>query len=260
MIKLSKSSLSDLEKKAVCAVLDAEFLGMGKQVGLFEEELKQIFGRPAICVATGTAALHLALQAIDLQPGDEVLVQSLTYVASFQAIAATGAIPVACDIHPDTLSINLIDAQAKLSSKTRAIMPVYYAGKPQQIKEINEFAKRNNLRIIEDSAHAFGSYYNGSLIGSFGDITCFSFDGIKNITSGEGGCIITQDHDVIQKVKDARLLGVKGDSENRIKGSRSWQFDVTRLGWRYHMSDIMASIGRVQLTRMNDFANKRQDQ
>lgn len=256
-IKLSKSSLGDLEKRAVQRILEGEFLGMGQEVGHFEAELTNFLGRPAVCVATGTAALHLALQAIDLQPGDEVLVQSLTYVASFQAIVAAGAIPVACDIHPDSLAINLADAQAKLSPKTKAIMPVYYAGKPQQVDEITKFARINNLRIIEDSAHAFGSRHRGQLVGSFGDITCFSFDGIKNITSGEGGCIVTDDTNVIRKVKDSRLLGVIGDSEKRINRTRSWQFDVEEIGWRYHMSDIMASIGRVQLKRMEDFARKR---
>ena len=198
-IKLSKSSLGDLEKRAVQRILEGEFLGMGQEVGHFEAELTNFLGRPAVCVATGTAALHLALQAIDLQPGDEVLVQSLTYVASFQAIVAAGAIPVACDIHPDSLAIDLADAQAKLSPKTKAIMPVYYAGKPQQVDEITKFARINNLRIIEDSAHAFGSRHRGQLVGSFGDITCFSFDGIKNITSGEGGCIVTDDTNVIRR-------------------------------------------------------------
>ena len=258
IIRLSKSSLSNLEKRAVQRILDGEFLGMGQEVGHFEAELTNLLGRQAVCAATGTAALHLALQAIDPHPGDEVLVQSLTYVASLQAIVAAGAIPVACDIHPDSLAINLVDAQAKLSPKTKAIMPVYYAGKPQQVDEIIKFAKLNNLRVIEDSAHAFGSSHRGKLVGSFGDITCFSFDGIKNITSGEGGCIVTDDIDIIRKVKDSRLLGVINDSENRIKKTRSWQFDVEQVGWRYHMSDIMASIGRVQLKRMEDFARKRQ--
>lgn len=257
MIRLSKSSLDSREKDAVCRILDSEFLGMGKEVGHFESDLKNFFQREVVCVASGTAALHLALQALDIKRGDEVLIQSLTYVASFQAIAATGATPVPCDVNPSTLCINLSDAKKKLSNRTRAIMPIHYAGKPQQMSEIMKFAKDNGLRIIEDSAHAFGSYYKGKKVGSFGDITCFSFDGIKNITSGEGGCVVSNDEAIIQKVKDARLLGVQGDSENRVKRSRSWQFDVAALGWRYHMSDIMAAIGRVQLQKHDTFSEIR---
>ena len=115
------------------------------------------------------------------------------------------------------------------------------------LKTIYKFAEQNGLRVVEDAAHAFGSKYKNKKIGSFGDIACFSFDGIKNITSGEGGCIVTEDQQVIDRVKDSRLLGVQKDTEKRYEGSRSWDPDVTHQGWRYHMSDIMAAIGRVQL-------------
>lgn len=257
IIRLSKSCLGELEKKAVIKVLDGEFLGMGSEVKKFENLLSEYFGRPAVCVSSGTAALHLALQAVGIGRGDEVLVQSLTYVASFQAITATGATPIACDINPDNLCIDWKDAEAKLTENTKAIMPVHYSGGVGALDEIYFFAKRNRLRVIEDAAHSFGTTYKSSRIGGFGDIVCFSFDGIKNITSGEGGCVVTNDQDVVKKISDARLLGIENDSEKRNSGNRSWDFDVSCQGWRYHMSDIMAAIGISQLKRFPELALRR---
>ena len=257
LLRLSKSCIYEAEKKAVLGVLDRGFLGMGEEVKEFEERLSIFFGRPALCVANGTAALQLALEAAGIGLGDEVIVQSLTYVASFQAISATGAIPVSCDVNPKTLTINLNDAANRLTHKTKAIMPVHYSGDPGELNAIYEFARENRLRIIEDSAHAFGSRYQGKNIGAIGDISCFSFDGIKNITSGEGGCIVTDDVEILKKVRDSRLLGVENDSDKRYAGGRSWEFDVTTQGWRYHMSNIMAAIGIEQLNRFPELAFKR---
>lgn len=256
-IRLSKSSISSLEKLAVEDVLDNEFLGMGPKVLEFEKMLTAFFGRKAICVSSGTSALHLALQAANIGSGDEVLVQSLTYVSSFQAISASGAIPIACDVDPKTLCLDWKDAEKKITTKTKAIMPVHYSGGVGSLNEIYKLAKKYKLRVIEDAAHAFGTEYLGKRVGGFGDISCFSFDGIKNITSGEGGCIVTDDQEVLRKASDARLLGVERDSEKRYEGQRSWDFNVTLQGWRYHMSDIMAAIGIEQFKRFKDIKNKR---
>ncbi|MCL7411935.1 MAG: DegT/DnrJ/EryC1/StrS family aminotransferase [Methanosarcinaceae archaeon] len=258
LIRLSKSVIGDAEKKAVMGVLDREYLGMGKEVQEFEDLLTRHFNRPAVCVNTGTAALHLALQALGIGPGDEVLVQSLTYVASFQAISATGVRPVACEVDPSTITIDIKDAKKRLTDRTKVIMPVHYASGMGELDDIYAFAKENGLRVVEDAAHAFGGYYNGKKVGSFGDIACFSFDGIKNITSGEGGAIVTDDETVLQKIRDARLLGVEKDTEKRYSGERSWDFDVRYQGWRYHMSNIMAAIGIEQFKRLPEFATRRQ--
>jgi len=258
MIRLSKSCIGEAEKRAVIGVLDREYLGMGAEVQEFEKQLTEFFGRPAVCVVNGTAALHLALQGCGIGPGDEVLVQSLTYVASFQAISATGATPVACDVDPATLTLDWRDAEKRLTKKTKAVMPVHYSGGVGALDEIYAFAHKHGLRVIEDAAHAFGTVYQGKRVGGFGDIACFSFDGIKNITSGEGGCIVTEDPLVLQKVRDARLLGVERDTEKRYLGERSWEFDVTAQGWRYHMSNIMAIIGVGQLHRFSEMAVRRQ--
>ena len=185
------------------------------------------------------------------------MVQSLTYLSSFQAIKATGATPVPCDINLENFTIDLNDAKNKLSKKTAAIMPVHYAGDAGDLDEIYNFANKYQIRIIEDAAHAFGSKYKNKKIGSFGDVVCFSFDGIKNITSGEGGCICSSDYKLISKAKDLRLLGVLKDTEKRYSNQRTWIPEVEDQGWRYHMSDVMAAIGRVQLERIYELSQKR---
>ena len=257
MIRLSKACLGNEEKKAVMEVLSKEFLGMGPKVIEFESKLEDFFNRPVACVTNGTAALHLALQSCGIGKGDEVLVQSLTYVATFQAISATGALPIPCEINESTYTIDLEDCKKKLSPRTKAIMPVHFSGGVGDLDSIYSFAENNKLRVIEDAAHAFGSSYQNKKIGTFGDIACFSFDGIKNITSGEGGCVVTSDPKIINRLKDLRLLGVINDSKSRSTGQRTWHFDVEEQGWRYHMSDIMAAIGIVQLNRLDEFSEKR---
>tara|TARA_Y100000748_G_C15497320_1_gene488666 strand:- start:749 stop:1885 length:1137 start_codon:yes stop_codon:yes gene_type:complete len=259
LIRLSKSCINEAEKKAVMKVLDAEFLGMGIDVNGFEKSLSNYFERDVVCVSTGTAALQLALQAAGIGKNDEVLVQSLTYVATFQAISATGAKPIACDIDPFTFCIDIKDTEKRITKNTKAIMPVHYCGGVGDIEGIYSFAEKYNLRVIEDAAHAFGTTFKNKRIGSFGDIACFSFDGIKNITSGEGGCIVTNDKKVSSIAKDVRLLGVEKDTEKRYSGRRSWDFDVKTQGWRYHMSNIMAAIGSAQLSNFNFSSKKRQE-
>lgn len=251
--------IGDSEKEAVLGVLEREYLGMGAEVQQFEEKLSSFFSRPAVCVNTGTAALHLALQACGIGVGDEVLVPSLTFVASFQAISSSGAWPVACDIDPTTLTLDWRDAERRLSPCTKAVMPVHYSGGVGDLDGIYNFAQRNGLRVVEDAAHAFGTTYRGRRIGSFGEISCFSFDGIKNITSGEGGCVVTSEEIVLQKLRDARLLGVEKDTEQRYSGKRSWEFQVRTQGWRYHMSNIMAAIGLAQLAGFEERARKRRE-
>jgi len=260
-MRLSCSIVGIEESTAIARVIQEDgYLGMGTEVKKFEEEIATFLGvspHEVACVNTGTSALHLAVQAVT-NPGDEILVQSLTYVATFQAISAAGAIPVACEILPDDMTIDLSDAEKHLTPKTKAIMPVHYASNPGALDKIYAFAKKYHLRVIEDAAQAFGCLFQGKKIGSFGDVRCFSFDGIKNITSGEGGAIISSDPKVLSRVCDARLLGVEKDTEKRFSGERSWEFDVTRQGYRYHMSNIFAALGRVQLQRfIGEFAPKR---
>lgn len=260
-LRLSKSVVGQAEAEAVSRViLEDGYLGMGREVQNFEAEIAAYLGVPAetvMCVSSGTAALHLAVEAVT-RPGDEVLVQSLTYVASFQAISAARAVPVACEVDPATLTLDLEDAAHRVTERTRAVMPVHYASNPGNLEAIYRFAERFGLRVIEDAAHAFGCTYQGRRIGSFGNVVCFSFDGIKNITSGEGGAVVTCDAGVAERIRDARLLGVERDTSRRYAGGRSWEFDVKRQGYRYHMSNLFAAIGRVQLGRLDsEFAPAR---
>ena len=180
-IRLSKSSIGELEKKAVLSVLDEEYLGMGIQVKLFEEEIADFIGVKAenvCCVSSGTAALHLSLEALDLKLGDEVLVPSITYVASLQAISATGATPILVDVDKNDLHMNEQSLKRKITNKSKAIMYVHYASNPARSDVIHDIANKYNLRVVEDAAHSFGCELNGHNIGSSGDIVCCSFDGI----------------------------------------------------------------------------------
>ena len=198
------------------------------------------------------------MQACGIGPGDEVLVPTLTFVATFQAVSATGAVPVPCDVSYETGWLDVDDAERRITAKTKAVIPVHYASGTGDLDRLYEVAARHGLRVIEDAAHAFGCVHNGELVGSRGDIVCFSFQGTKNITAGEGGAIVTADPKVADHVKDARLLGVIKDTEKRYAGDRSWEFEVAEQGWRSHMSNLFAAIGRVQLQRFQtEFREKR---
>ena len=260
-IRLSKSVVGKRELDAVADVLlNIGYLGMGSEVAMFESEIAQYLniGRDnVICVNTGTSALQLAIESI-IDPGDEVLVPSLTFLSSFQAITAAGGVPISCEVYGETLTLDLEDAASKITDKTKVVMPVHYASNPANLFRVYDLARKNNLRVVEDAAHAFGCSIDKQKIGSIGDIICFSFDGIKNITSGEGGAIVVFNPKNQEYIKDARLLSIEMDSEKRYQGHRSWDFDVKFQGHRFHMSNIFAAIGRVQLNRLDsEFAPKR---
>lgn len=238
-------------------VIRAGYLGMGTETKKFEDELSDFLGYPVACVANGTAAIQIGLQALGVKAGDEVIVPSLTYLATFQAISAIGAIPVACEVEESTLNVDLHHAATLITRKTKAIVPVHFAGEFRQREAIADFAHHHGLSVVEDAAHAFGSLDENLVKPKPIGLIAYSFDGIKNITSGEGGCLVGEDAAVLARVADIRLLGVQGDTANRYAGKRTWDFDVIEQGWRYHMSDLMAAIGRVQLTRQKHLALKR---
>ena len=258
-LRLSMSIVGAAEAEAVRRVITEDgYLGIGKETQRFEQDVAAYLGvaeKNVVSANTGTAALTLAVDALRPTPWNRpgkprVLVPSLTFVASFQAVLAAGCEPVSCDVLPDTGTLDLADAERRLTPDVFAIMPVHYASNPWHIDEAHAFARRHGLRVIEDAAHAFGCRHKERKIGSFGDAVCFSFDGIKNITCGEGGlCVIFNDEEA-RIAADARLLSVEGDTAARFSGTRTWDPDVKRLGWRFHMSNIMAAIGRVQLGRL----------
>lgn len=262
-MRLSKSIVGAEEARAVeRVILDDGYLGMGKVTRDFENALACYLGvEPwqVISVNSGTAALHLACQTIAIEEEariaqmtgkPEIIIPSLTFVASFQAALGAGFLPVACDVLTETGTIDLEDAKKRVTSNTIAIMPVDYASNPWKLDETYAFAREHGLRVVEDAAHAFGCRHHGKKIGSFGDLVCFSFDGIKNITCGEGGCIMAFSKKSAELCADGRLLGVVGDTAKRFAGARSWDSDVLHQGWRYHLSNIMAAIGLAQLERL----------
>ncbi|RYE55594.1 MAG: DegT/DnrJ/EryC1/StrS family aminotransferase [Sphingobacteriales bacterium] len=257
MIRLSMACVDGEEIESIKQVFeDGAKFGLGRFVGEFEADLAEFVGgdREVICVNTGTSALHIALEAMNFPRGAEVIVPSITYLASFSAISAAGLKPVACDILLPSGHIDPEDCGRRINSKTVAIMPIAYAGVDFARKEIYELAKINSLRVIEDDAHAFGAdTSNGKKFGSEGDVVCFSFDGIKNITCGEGGAVFTSDLKLANTIRVMRSLGVEKDVELRYKGSRAWEFDAKVQGFRYHMSNINAAIGRTQLRKIAKF-------
>lgn len=258
IIQLSKPFLDETEIDAVREVFATGYLGMGKQVEEFESMLSKFFNRHVVCVSSGTSALHLSLEAIGISKGDEVLVQSLTFTATYQAIIAAGAIPVSCDINESDLTIDLADAERKISSKTKAIIPVHYSGNASNIDEVFNFANKYNLRVVEDAAHAFGSESNGVLVGSIGDITCFSFDPVKSITCGEGGAIVTNDKEIAERVKKTRFIGIERTKDSLSANVKPCYDEINGPGWRYHMNNINAVIGIRQLNRFSFLKEKRQ--
>jgi len=219
-----------------------------------------MFGRKyVICVNTGTTALHLVLDSCGISQGDEVIVPSLTFIATIQPILACGAKPVFCDIELDDLNMSVAHFKKLITKKTKAVIPVHYGGEPCRMDEILTIAGDNKIRVIEDAAHAFGSEYKGKLVGSFGDIACFSFDPIKNITCGEGGAVVLDDEKIYELAIKKRILGIDKDTWNRYKHKRAWFYEVHATGYRYHMSNISAAIGLAQLARFDSFKKIRRE-
>jgi perosamine synthetase len=197
------------------------------------------------------------MDGFGIKAGDEVIVPSLTFCATIQAITALGAIPVFCEVHEEDLNINIADVKKRITKKTKAIICVHYCGNACDMDSLLQIGKEHNLLIVEDAAHAFGSSYKGKKIGSFGDVTCFSFDPIKNLTTGEGGAVVLSNNDVAEEIRRKRILGIDKDTWHRYRNERSWFYEVTTQGYRYHMSNINAAIGLAQMKKFDSFVKKK---
>lgn len=249
-------------KKHLDDSLNVGWLGMGASTKEFETRISKFLDlkqRQVISTNTGTSALHLALKIANVGAGDEVITPSFNYVADHQAIKMSGANVVMCDILENNLGIDTVKAESLITKKTKAIMPLHFAGIPCDISKVYELAQKYSLRVIEDATHAFGTSINDKKIGSFGDITCFSFDPVKIITSIDGGCVIVNNKDELEKGHHLRLLGVDKDTTERYKNKRSWDYDVVSEGYRYHLTNIMASVGISQIKQINKFIKNRQE-
>lgn len=258
MILVSKPSIGSEELEEIKKVFDTGWLGLGSTVFEFENKIKEfINARNVIAVNTGTTAIHLALDAFGIKAGDEVIVPSLTFCATIQAITALGAIPVFCEVYEKDLNIDISDVRKKITTKTKAIICVHYCGNACDMDSLLQIGKEYNILIVEDAAHAYGSSYKGKKIGSFGDATCFSFDPIKNLTTGEGGAIVLSNDTVAEEIRRKRILGIDKDTWHRYRNERSWFYEVTTQGYRYHMSNINAAIGLAQMKKFDGFVEKR---
>ena len=261
VIKVSLASLGEEELEEVRSAFEYGYFGLAYNVDEFETQVAKYIGaKHVVATNTGTSALHIAVDALGLKPGDEVIVPSLTFVATFQAITSVGATPVSCDVDPDTLCMDPKDVEKRITSKTKVLMPVHYSGCPCDMDYLIDLKNKHNLRIIQDAAHAFGSTYKGLKIGSFGDITCFSFGSQKNITCGDGGAIISNDDDFDNLCRQKRLLGMERKSHSSSSWKeRAWIYDVPVKGYRYHMNNINAGIGLAQLKKLDSFLVRRRE-
>lgn len=241
--------------------LEQGWLGMGASVGDFERALKEFLGRDdryVVAVNTGHAALHLAMMLIGLGPGDEVITPAFNNIADFQAILAVGAKPVFCDIDEATLCIDVDKAEKLIGPNTKAIIAMDYDCCLADHDAISKLAERYNLRVIHDAAHSLGSYYKGQKVGTFSDICMFSFDPVKTITCIDGGALVVKTSEEVEILHQMRLIGM-GQPANVMYGNqRAWTYDVSRLGFRYHMANLHAAIGLAQLKKLPLITKKRQ--
>jgi len=250
--------LSSVEEREVMKVLRSGWVTTGPAVREFEDRVKKISGaRYAVAVSSCTAGLHLALEALDIGPDDEVITTPFTMAATIEAILYCGATPIFADIDPITLNIDPNQIENKISSKTRAIIPVDIAGLPCDYDRLKKLARKDNLFIIEDAAHSLGAEFRGNPVGSLVDMTAFSFYSTKNITTGEGGMVVTNQKRIADKIRRLSLHGMTSSGWKRYSGG-GWKYDIIDLGYKYNLSDLAAGLGLGQLERFNAFREKRE--
>lgn len=257
-INFNSYSLADEEKRELIDTLDSGWLTTGPKTKRFEEDFaKYVDAAYAVGVTSGTAALHLSLLGLDIGSGDEVITAPMTFVSTLNVILYASAKPVLADVEPDTLNIDPDQIRKKITKRTRAIIPVHYAGQPCRMDQIHAIAKEHKLHIIEDAAHAVETEYGGKKVGSLSDAACFSFHPIKNMTTGEGGMVTTNDQALADRVRVMRLHGMDKTAWRRYEKGQFRHWDMEHLGFKYNMTDMQASLGIHQLKKIDDFWKKR---
>jgi dTDP-4-amino-4,6-dideoxygalactose transaminase len=253
-LPFSKPIINQETVDEVIDCLRSGWLATGPKVKIFEANLSTYLKAPhALVLTSATAGLELTLKSFGLQPGDEVITSPMTFVASLNTIVQNGAKPVLVDVDLKTRNIDANQIEAALTSHTKAIMPIHFAGIPADMDTINGIATKHGLRVIEDSAHAIGSTYKDRIIGSFGDTQVFSFHPNKVMTSGEGGCITTRDAALAKNVSVWRFHGIDREAWNRNSKDGSQHYDVIQPGRKYNMMDLQAAIGIHQLAALENF-------
>lgn len=259
-IPVFRPSITEEEIRAVAEVMRSGWLGLGPVTEQFEKALAQAFdAEHVIALNSGTAALHLALLMLDLRPDDEVIVPSISFISTAHAVEYCGAKVVFADVDDETLCIHLDDARRKITERTRAVIPVHYGGHPVDLDGLRALIGERPITIIEDAAHACGAFYKGKPIGGLSPLTCFSFHAVKNLTCGEGGAVATNNAAWAKKLRELRWMGISKDTYARSAGDRvyAWQYWVNDLGYKYHMHDLAAAMGLVQLRRLEENNRKR---
>ena len=257
-IPFHKPHITQNEIDSVIETMQSGWLTMGPKTIEFENAFRAyIDSKFAISVNSATAALHLALNAVGVGIGDEVIMPTNTFIATVEAVTYSGAKPVLCDIEKKYHNIDVNLIEKLITSKTKAIIPVHFGGNSCEMEEINKLAKKYNLKIIEDAAHALPSFYRNNKIGSFSDVVCFSFYATKTLSTGEGGMVTTYNKKIAEKVKLQRLHGINGDAWKRYERDNDWYYEVIDLGYKYNTTDIQSAMGIVQLEKLEWMRDER---
>ncbi|TDB74898.1 DegT/DnrJ/EryC1/StrS aminotransferase family protein [Micromonospora sp. KC723] len=250
-VTLADNTVDEQEIEAVTEVLRSRWLSAGAQTAAFEREFADRLGTDdAVAVSSGTAALHLAMMALDLRPGDEVIMPALTFVASAAVVALAGATPVLADVRaPDDLTVDPGDVTGLVTERTRAVVAMHYAGYPADLAALRAVTDRHGVVLVEDAAHAPVVEHHGRMLGTYGDIGCFSFFATKNVTSGEGGMVVARDRAVRERIRLARSHHLTASTWDRLSSGDA-SYDVAGLGLNYRPTEVAAALGRVQLGRL----------
>jgi dTDP-4-amino-4,6-dideoxygalactose transaminase len=259
-LNFSPPVITDDEISEVVETLKGGWLSMGPRVFKFEDDFSEYIGcKHSIAVNSCTSALFLSLVASGIKKGDEVITTPFTFTSTANVICHLGAKPVFCDVERDTFNIDPAEIELKITNKTKAILPVHYGGQPCDMNKIQSIADEHKIPVIEDAAHALGAEYEGKMIGSTGNLSCFSFYPTKNITTGEGGMITTNDAGIADKLKLLRSHGISHGAWSRYLKGGKWKYEVLLPGYKVNMCDINAALGIVQLRRIEELNNKREE-
>jgi len=255
--------IGDEEIDAVAAAMRSGWITTGPNAHAFQEEFVAFLEDPtvqAVAVNSATAGLHLALEALGIGPGDEVIAPSLTFTATVEVVRYLGAEPILVDVDSDTLCMSVDSMRAAITDRTKCVVPVHYGGLPCDMSAILKVAREHGLKVVEDAAHALPARYEGRLIGTLqSDATVFSFYANKTMTTGEGGMVVARDQAIIDRMKVMRLHGIDRDAFNRFRSDKpAWYYEVVAPGYKYNLTDIGAALGRVQLRRLPSFQMRRE--
>ncbi|MBI4439868.1 DegT/DnrJ/EryC1/StrS family aminotransferase [Candidatus Woesearchaeota archaeon] len=260
MIPVFKPSVSNREIESVKSVLESGWWGAGPKAAEFEEKFARFIGtKNAVALNSCTAGLHLAVKVCDFPKGSEIITTPVTFISTAYAALYNDCRVVFADVEEDTLNINPDDIRRKITSRTKAIIPVHYGGHACRMDEIMQIAKEHKLAVIEDCAHATGGKYKNKMLGSIGDFGCFSFQAVKNLATGDGGMVVMNDGENASRVRKLRWLGISRETGDRTgKDQYKWNYTIDEVGWKFQMPDILAAIGIVQLERISELNGKRE--